>query len=638
VSDTSTLSNDQITVTVSDTTLEAEVRHLPSGAAWAFRRAHGAELRVNHGQHTSTAHLSDAREIRAFRYTSLREQRLTYHVTGLPGDVALSVTYTLPQDEPVLRMEIAPLPTSSASRVTDVWFPGQLVPQGHELEATLWPNMSGTLIPAEYGQDIGMPEGDSTPRALANHHALHPASDRSLYQPWWGLLAQGGACVAIAETDLDFALDLWHPAGGPTHASPAWLPSLGELAYPRAIRYQFLGPSTHASLAKVYRRWAQHTGRWVSLQEKIQRNPIVEQLVGTTIFAATVCSLKRDTFPPQMYVAPFAKLTKQLDTLRDLGISRAYLHVDGWGFHGYDAHHPDVLPPCPQAGGWEGLIAFAQKAQELGYLFGLHDQYHDYYLNGPAYQDRRTLKGPDGESPTYDVWAGGAQNFLCGREALPYVRRTFEELLGRGVPLTASYLDVFAAIVLDECYDPAHPMTRTDCLRWRAQALEYVRSLGLAVSSEEPVDQFVPHLDFCHWADAPRWQFMSGPPIGIPVPLHNLVYHDALLTPAVYDAGYDGSLRNEYALRGLAEAEIPYGRLGRDQPSQFAHTRLMAALHADWGTHELVDHQLLEANGSIQSFVYPNGSVQIDLARQRYRICGGRLQTDGWVALEKETP
>ena len=241
MSDTSTLSNDQITVTVSDTTLEAEVRHLPSGAAWAFRRAHGAELRVNHGQHTSTAHLSDAREIRAFRYTSLREQRLTYHVTGLPGDVALSVTYALPQDEPVLRVEIAPLPTSSASRITDVWFPGQLFPEGHALEGTLWPNMSGTLIPAEYGQDIGMPEGDSTPRALANHHALHPASDRSLYQPWWGLLAQGGACVAIAETDLDFR---WIcgilPAVPPTLAQP------GCLAW---ANWPTLAPSVTSSLA-----------------------------------------------------------------------------------------------------------------------------------------------------------------------------------------------------------------------------------------------------------------------------------------------------------------------------------------------------------------------------------------------------
>lgn len=632
------LRNDQIEVVVAPDTLEAELRHLASDSAWAFRRAPVAELRVLHGQHASTAHLSDARCIRAWRYQGVAEQRLTYHITGLPGDVALSVTFSLPDDEPVLRLEIAPLPTSSVSRIADVWFPGELLPVNHTLKSTVWPNMSGTLIPADYERAIGMPESGASSEALMDHHALHVATSRSLYQPWWGLMGHLGACVVIAETDLDFALDLWHPAGGPTHASPAWLPSLGELAYPRAIRYHLLGPSDHAALAKVYRAWVQRTGRWVSLQEKLERNPVAQRLVGAIIFPVSVCSRNKQKRPTEVRITPFADLTKQLERLHRLGIQRAYLHVDGWGFHGYDNHHPDVLPPCLEAGGWEGLLAFARKAQEYGYLFGLHDQYRDYYHDGPAYQDRRAIKGPQGNVRAFSHWAGGPQGFLCAREALPFVRRTFEELLGRGVPLTASYLDVFAVVPVDECYDPAHPMTRTDCFRWRAQALDYVRSLGLAISSEEPVDQFMPHLDFCHWADAPRWEFMSGEPLGIPLPLHNLIYHDALLLPAVYDYGYDQSLRTEYALRGLAEVEIPYGRYHWNQPSQLKHARLMATLHAEWGTHELVDHHLLEADGSVQAFIYPEGSVQIDLARQRYRIQGGACDTGGWVCVEGAAP
>jgi len=187
---------------------------------------------------------------------------------------------------------------------------------------------------------------------------------------------------------------------------------------------------------------------------------------------------------------------------------------------------------------------------------------------------------------------------------------------------------------MDECYDPAHPMTRTDCFHWRARALDYVRSLGLAISSEEPVDQFIPHLDFAHWADVPRWQFMRGEPIGIPVPLHNLVYHDALLLPSVYDYAYDKDLRTEYLLRGLAEVEIPYGRYHWDKVKQLEHARLMAELHAEWGTHELVDHQLLEGDGSVQAFIYPEGSIQIDLARQRYRIQGSEKDTGGWMSIK----
>jgi hypothetical protein len=626
------LGNDQIQVAIAPDTLEAELRHLSSGSAWAFRRAPGAELCVRHGQQASTAHLSDARDIRTWRYQGHKEQRLTCQVTGLTGGVALSITFALPDDEPVLRIEIAPLPTSTSSRIADVWFPGELVSLDHALRGTLWPNMSGTFIPTAYDRDIAMPEGDRSAERIIDHHALHIAAGRTLYQPWWGLMGEAGACVAIAETDFDFALDLWHPAGGPTHASPTWLPSLGELAYPRVIRYHLLGPSEHSDLAKVYRAWVQKTGRWVSLQEKLTRNPAAQRLVGAMVFPVSVCSRNKQARPTRMSVTPFAELTKRLETLRGLDIERAYLHVDGWGFHGYDNHHPDVMPPCQEAGGWEGLLAFARKAEECGYLFGLHDQYRDYYLDGPAYQDQRAIKGPDGQVPHFSHWAGGAQSFLCAREALPFVRRTFEEVMGRGVPLTASYLDVFAVVPLDECYDPAHPMTRTDCFRWRAKAMDYVRNLGLAISSEEPVDQFIPHLDFAHWADAPRWEFMRGDPIGIPVPLHNLVYHDALLIPSVYDYGYDKSLRTEYLLRGLGEVEIPYGRYHWDKAEQLEHARLMASLHAEWGTHELVDHRLLESDGSVQAFVYPEGSIQIDLAGQRYRIDGSNVDTDGWMS------
>ena len=86
---------------------------------------------------------------------------------------------------------------------------------------------------------------------------------------------------------------------------------------------------------------------------------------------------------------------------------------------------------------------------------------------------------------------------------------------------------------LDECYDPRHPTTREDTYNWRAKAFEYMRSLGMAVSSEEPADCFIPDLDFVHWNACPQDRNESSNYLGIPVPLHTLVYHDALLTSMV---------------------------------------------------------------------------------------------------------
>ena len=214
------------------------------------------------------------------------------------------------------------------------------------------------------------------------------------------------------------------------------------------------------------------------------------------------------------------------------------------------------------------------------------------------------------------------------------MRRNFTELIGRGAVLTASYLDVFAIVPMDECFDPAHPMTREDCCRWRAAGLDYVRNLGIAISSEEPVDCFIPNLDFAHWADCPREGFMRGDYLGVPIPIHSLVYHDALLLPAVFDYGSTPENRARAFLDGLARVEIPYGNIEWARPEDFRNVDILAKLHAEWGTAELKDHRLVGSDGLVQEFEYPNGSVAVDLKELRYRIDGGPLATKGWQAAQ----
>jgi len=559
--------------------------------------------------------------------TTASEQRLTVVVSGLPGGACVAVSYSLPGNEPFLRVEVEPYPSASTSEVTEVRYPGPLVPLNDTPRHTVWPNSNGTLIPHAYSRAIGVGEGE---------RSMHMSLGRGLYQPWWGLVTGRSGYAAIAETPFDFALDLRHPSGGPTRTASVWVASLGRLAYPRAIRYTFCDGADHTKLAKIYRAYAQSVGRWISLADKFARNPQSKRLVGAMIFPVTVSFRDKQRVPMRVSLTTYDKLTRQLNKLPALGIERAYFHVDGWGFHGYDSHHPDVLPPCPEAGGWEGLIRYSQAAQKAGYLFGLHDQYRDYYLDGPAFSESKVIRYRDGSYPQWSYWAGGPQSVICAKEAYQYVRRTFTELLSRGVVLTGSYLDVFAVVDMDECFNPLHPMTREDCYRERARMLDYVRSLGIAISSEEPVDHFMPHLEFCHWADVPRVGFMRGEPLGVPVPLHNLVYHDSLLLPSVWDYGYDPELRRENYIRGIAQVEMPYAHADWTSAEQFAPAHAMANLHRAWGTHELVAHRLLDDAGSMQEFIYPEGSVTIDLAAMRYRIEGGKQATDGWVDAPSE--
>jgi len=567
------LRNRTLEVQIDSNTFELSVTHRKSGLSWAFQRNADADLRIVH-----VAYLRDARKRKVCRFSTPTEERLTFLVSGLPGGVGLSLTFALPSEEDILRIEVEPLPTTSSSYVAEVWYPGPLSPVDDSVEYTVWPNGAGMMIPAHHNQEIKAgtsiyigPNIEKLPYALG--------CTRPLYEPWWGVVGRKGAYLAIAETPFDFGLELQHPRGGPTFTRPVWVPSLGRLSYPRAIRYYFLEGANHVTLAKAYREYARSIGRWVSLSEKLERNPVAQRLIGSVIFPVSICRHHVERQPKVHEVIPFRERAAQIKRLRALGRERVYLHIDGWGTRGYDNQHPDIFPPCPEAGGWQGLIDLSKTAQECGYLFGLHDQYRDYYLDGPSFSESHAVKSSNGSLPQWSRWAGGPQAVLCAKEALPFLRHNFTQLLSRGAHLTASYLDVFAIVPLDECYDPQHPMTREDCFRWRAKALDYVRSLGMAISSEEPVDCFIPHLDFAHWASYPCEEFMRGEYLGIPIPLHTLVYHDALLLPAVFDYARSQEMRARHFLEGLSQVEIPYGKIDWDRRELFEKVDILARLH-----------------------------------------------------------
>ena len=624
------LENDMIRVTIDAAEMSAGVELKPGKQAWHFAQNLDGDVWVTHGQTEAVAHLREAPRKTVRRVRTPREERVTVFLEGLPGGTGVSVTFAVPSRGAILWVEVEPLPTGSSSAVREARFPGPLNFVNAEPRYTVWPNAAGMLLPNTYGKAIA-PEGEG----LAGRMGFN----RSLYQPWWGVVAKQGAYAAIAETPFDFALDIRHPAGGPTSTRPAWLPSLGHLAYPRIIRYAFFESADHVVLAKAYRGYSQSIGRWVALQEKFDSSPNVHRLIGCVAFPVSICSHNCRERPASRHVVSFADRERQVRRLKSaLGRDEVYLHIDGWGYRGYDNHHPYIFPPCPEAGGWDGLIALSRAADECGYLFGLHDQYRDYYLDGPRFTETRAIKDADGKLPQWSRWAGGPQSVLCAKEALADIRHNFTELLGRGVRLTASYLDVFAIVPMDECHDARHPMTREDCCRWRAEGLDAVRDFGIVISSEEPVDCFIPHLDFAHWADYPREGFMKGDYLGVPVPIHSLVYHDALLLPAVFEYGANDADRARHFLEGLARVEIPYGRIDWSRPEDFRDVDILARLHGVWGTSELVDHRVLDADGLVQEFEYPDGKVTIDLKELRYRIEGGPEQTRDWTQAPTQHP
>lgn len=119
------------------------------------------------------------------------------------------------------------------------------------------------------------------------------------------------------------------------------------------------------------------------------------------------------------------------------------MHLDGWAQPGYDNAHPDYLPACQEAGGWEGMKSLVDACHEQGDIFGTHDQYRDYYFTAQTFDANNAIRLADGTMPEHARWAGGHQTYLCAELAPDYVRRNFTQIAAHGIKLDCAYLDVF---------------------------------------------------------------------------------------------------------------------------------------------------------------------------------------------------
>jgi hypothetical protein len=483
-------------------------------------------------------------------------------------------------------------------------------------DATVVPFMQGMLLPKTWPEKVWLYDT--------------MCYGRGLYMPWWGHQSGRSAMMVLIETPDDAGCQFAHPPGGPTRMQLRWIHSLGEFRYPRRVRLCFFSEGNYVTMAKRYRTYARQTGHFVSLQEKIARNPLVSRLVGSPVVHTSILVhiqpesqyYNKDDPAKNHQFVTFDERAEQLRQLAAKGFDRVYVHLDGWGFRGYDNLHPDVLPPSEEAGGWEGMKRLAQTCDELGYVFAIHDQYRDYYLDAKSYDPNRTILDREGHRPVHGIWYGGKQSILCSRFAPGSLRRNYSWLLDHGIKLRGAYLDVFAVVPPDECYNPLHPATRTDCLQYRGLCMDFVRSMGGVVSSEEPADWAIPHIDLVHhgpFALAPDPG--HGPAMGIPIPLFNLVYHDALLLPWSLGKGEWGIPQDDPGyLHGLANAGMPYLSLSPDD-EHTRQVRTMCALHKRVALSEMTNHEFLDGSYRKQRTTFSDGTtVTIDLDANTFDV------------------
>jgi hypothetical protein len=488
--------------------------------------------------------LADAKNISIAPYDAGFKTGVKITLTGwptLPAGLTLYLTLALEGKDEELVFDV--VATEAEAIVRQLDWPTAL--DARDVDYTVLSNVRGMLLPRNYPKAYNPIRGDS-----------HHTNDISVFQSnviedwsmsWWGFQKGKSAMMIIIETPNDAAYQFSHPAGGPTVIGPRWRATLGKFGYLRSGRMCFLPEGNYVNLAKRYRRYAMDTGLFVSLQEKIARKPIVKELIGTPITRSGILtdikpdSLRYKTNDPgfNRHVTTFDERADQFRQLKTQGLERLCVVMTGWPHAGYDREHPDELPPAPAAGGWEGMKRLADACAQLGYLFSLHDQYRDYYTDAPSFDPQFAVHEEDastsiafpgsrfgqwkeGTIPYMNNWDGGKQSYLNNRYMAGHLEKNYNGLFAHGIRPQGVYLDVFGYVPPDEDFNPEHPTSRTDAIAGRVACYHWAKNNLGFIGTEAAADWTVPYSDF----SSPLTQ-----DAGIVVPLFNLVYHDAILTP-----------------------------------------------------------------------------------------------------------
>ncbi|MBE6559469.1 MAG: hypothetical protein E7661_10775 [Ruminococcaceae bacterium] len=484
-------------------------------------------------------------------------------------------------------------------------------PEGHGY--TVLPRMQGTLIPAGH------------PEKLKDGLVF----ERDAYIPVYGQIKDGYGYTAIFDTPYDARYSVVGE-----EIQPYFVPSLGTMRYPRAMLYDFFAEGDFNTVAKTYRAYLTERGQLKTLKEKMTRNPKIEYLLGCPIVHSGTAvhihpaSHFYDKEHPENNDTyfPFAENGKLLRKLKENGANKVYLHLDGWGHHGYDNLHPDPFPIHEASGGAEGMKALQETCTELGYYFGIHDQYRDYYYDAPSFDLDNAVTYIDGSHPYHDYWNGGPHSFLCAKLAVDYVRRNYDEFERLGIKLDGSYLDVFSVVELDECFNPHHPMTREECASARAHCLELLTDRGIIPSSEETIGCMVNSIALCHHAPfyTTDWEDRNALNVGIPIPFFNLVYHDCVIIPwyGIHQKGAWGIAGTD---RGFYWALLCGGTIYYDvdaSAEDIAYGKVALELHRHVALCELTSHELIDGHPRRRRSVFSDGTVvECDFDAEAFTIC-----------------
>jgi hypothetical protein len=590
-----------------------------TGVLWKMDRADRGDLHIVwRGDEPMVLALSAART-KTVAKNADGSRRITYgNFAGI--DSSLEVAVLLELRERDLWVELDVNDADPRVRFASLYYPRAFLLPARNENYWIVPTRGGKLVPATYRRDLDARRGWKT--TLRCHGAVQGPS--------------GFLCLWDAPYDTLLA-ETNSTRTGPKFFGRS-MESLGRFRYRRGFRFCFREKTTYADLIRqVYRPLAERRGYLVPLAKRAEVKPRIKDLPGTSIWHQLIAYVDRRSLQRTFVTFDHARRVFE-QMVEQTGLRKGLYHLDGWCRQGYDALHPDVLPPFAEAGGEKGMGELSKAVARKGFHFGLHDNYMLFFPDAEQFSEADAIWTQE-LRPYRDQFRAGGMNFVQSPPAsLRFLVRNYST--GNDAyrriwrPITAycrlgfCYLDQFliSGGGFDQDFNPAHPMTRDQFARGMLEVIDVLgKRLGLITSSEHMYEFANPHYDVNGNGGGLA---VPAPEEGVvPVPLWSLAFHECMV---VTDVPRGPANFIACALIGGAMHHRNGHSYGTDEAwltRLFECIRRAAplrALHEEIAFRECTGSKLLSADGSVQEVEFENVVVRGDFGRMRLAIDGSR--------------
>ncbi len=492
----------------------------------------------------------------------------------------------------------------------------------------LWPSPfvseKGQFLILPVNEGISYPVEDQTIPGM--HYILY--GGHGLCMPWYGATDGKSGWMALVETPDDAAVRISRK-DGLLGISPEWQPQKGKFGSERVIRYVFFDNGGYVAMAKRYREYSKKVGLFKTLEEKRKAIPATDLLVG----AVNVWCWEND--------AP--SMSRELQAA---GIDRIL-----WS----NGRPPDQL----------------KALNEMKVLTSTYDIYQD--AMNPAEFSKLRYKHPGWTSEAWanddlmigwnGEWVRGWEietkdgkemipcGTLCDKQAPAYAKKRIPPVLTTS-PYKCRFIDTTTASPWRECYNPKHPMTRTESKFYKMELLRYVsEGCGLVCGCETGHDAAVPYVHYFEgmlslgpyrvpdsgrdmkriWEEVPEnvAKFQTGHMYRLP--LWELVYHDCVVAQW-YWGDYNNKLPKLWDRRDLWNTL--YGttpmfmfdkKYWEENKDRFVKSyKMIAPVARATGYSEMLSHEWLTPDHSVQRTKFANGvTVTANFGDAPYKMPDG---------------